>query len=65
MIDAEGMVKNAMPKTLTYKMKWIDWKVTLINLLMSQPGKNGVLLNYVVPDNFNPIARNNPNFLDD
>ena len=28
MIDAEGMEKNAMPKTFTDKMKWIDWKVT-------------------------------------
>ena len=31
MIDAEGMVNNAMSKTLTEKIKWIDWKVALIN----------------------------------
>ena len=28
MIDAEGMAKNAMPKTFTDNMQWIDWKVT-------------------------------------
>ena len=64
MIDAEGMAKNAMPETFTDKMNWIDWKVTLIKFLKSQPGRNGVSLNYVVRDNVNPIVRNKPNFLD-
>ena len=40
MIDAEVMAKNYMPKTVTEKMKWIYWKVTLINFLKSYPGSN-------------------------
>ena len=46
-------------------MKWIYWKVTLINFLKYHPGSNGVPLNNVVRDNFNQILRNKPNFLDD
>ena len=33
-------------KTFTEKMKWSDWKVTLLNFLKSQPGRNGVPLSY-------------------
>ena len=65
MLDAEGVLNNAMSKTFTDKMKLIYWKVTLINFLKYQPGRNEVPLNYVVHDNFKPIARNNPNFFDD
>ena len=65
MIDAKDMAKNAMPKTLTDKMKCIDWKVTLINFLKFHPGRNGFPLNYAVGDNVNPIVKNNSNFLDD
>ena len=65
MIDAEGMAKNTMPKTFADKMKWFEQKVTLINFLNSQTRRNGVPLNYVLCGNFNPIKRNNPNFLDD
>ena len=46
-------------------MEWINWKVMLINFLKSQPLRNGVPLNYVLHDNFNPIVRKNPNLLDD
>ena len=60
-IYAEGMAKNNMPKNFTYKMKWIDCKVMLINFLKYQTGKNGFPLNYVVCDNINPITRNNSN----
>ena len=65
MIYAEGMAKNAMPKTFTAKMKWIDCKVMSIKFLKYQPGSNRVLLNYVVRDNINLIISNNPDFLDD
>ena len=65
MIDAEGMAKNTMLKNFTAMMKWINWKVTLINFLKSQPGSNGVPLNYAAHDNVKPIVRNNPNFLND
>ena len=65
MIDCEGMEKNAMHKTFTDKMRWIDWKVMLINFLKYRPRRNGVPLNYVVRDNINPIGRNNPYFFDD
>ena len=64
-IDVVGMVKNSMPKTFNDKMNWVDWKFALINFLKSQPGRNLFTLNYVVHDNVNPIARNNPNLLDD
>ena len=46
-------------------MKWINWKVALINFLESHPGRNGFSINYVVCDNINPIVRNNPNLLAD
>ena len=65
MIDDDGMTNNTMHKAFTYKMMWIYRKVMLINFLKSHPGRNGVPLNYVLRDNANPIARNNPNFLDD
>ena len=65
MIDTESTEKNTMPKNFTEKMKWINWKVMLINFLKYQPGKNWVPLNYVVSDNVNPIVSNNPRFLDD
>ena len=55
--------KNDIPNTFTDKMKWIDGNSTLINFLKSQPGRNLFTLNYVVHDNVNPIARNNPNLL--
>ena len=64
MIDTEGMTKNAMPKAFTDKMNWIDYKVRFKKFLNSHTGMNGVLFNYSVRDNVNPIARNNPNLLD-
>ena len=65
MIDDEGMAMNTTPKTFTEKIKWMDWKVKLINLLKFHPGRNGVTLNHFVRDNVNPIISNKPNFLDD
>ena len=63
--DVSDMAKKTMPKPFTEKMKWADWKVTFINFLKTQPGRNGVPLNYVVRNNEGPINRNNVNFLDD
>ena len=54
-----------MPKTFTYKMKWIDWEVMLINFHVSHPIRNVFSLNYVVRDTINPIASNKPKFLYD
>ena len=65
MIGAKGVVKSDMTKTFTDKMKWIEWKVMLINFLKYQPVRNIVPLNYDVRDNVNPIVSNNPNVLDD
>ena len=65
MIDDDGTENNAIPKTFTDKTKWIDWKVTLIIFLNSQPRSNGVPINHVVYNNVKPIVRNNPNFLYD
>ena len=63
--DAPNMAKNSMPKNFTDKMEWTDWKSTLVNFLKSQPGRNGVPLNYVVRDNVAGVTRQNANFLDD
>jgi hypothetical protein len=63
--DAPGMLKSAMPKDFTEKIKWADWKGTFINFLKTQPGRHGVPLSYVVRDNDAALIRNNPNFLDD
>ena len=65
MDDAAGMAKTTMPKPFTDKMKWEDWKVTFINFLKTQHGRNGIPLNYIVRENVNTINRLNPNFLDD
>ena len=43
----------------------MDWKATLINSIKSQPGRNGVPLNYIIRDNVAAIVRTNTNFLDD
>ena len=64
MIYAEGMAKNAMPKTFTDKMKWINCNVKFIIFLKSHPGSNGFPIHYVVCDDVNPIVRNNPNLWD-
>ena len=64
--DAKNMLETALPKSFTEKMKWIDWKTTLIGFLCTQPGRNGVPLSYIVRDNANPITtRTNADFLDD
>ena len=56
------MAKNAMPKSFTENMEWVDWKSTLVNFMKSQPGRNGVNLNYVVRDNQVTFIRTNTNF---
>ena len=64
--DAKNMLKTALPKCFTEKMKWMDWKTTFIGFLRTQPGRNGVPLSYVICDNTNPITnRTNADFLDD
>lgn len=63
--EASNMAKSARLKNFTEKMKWMDWKLMLINFLRTQPGRNGVPLNYVIWDSKNPVIRNNVNFLDD
>ena len=57
------MAKSARPETFTEKMKWSDWKVTLLNFLKSQPGRNGVPLSYVIRDGTIAQPKTN-NFLD-
>ena len=48
MSDASDMAKSARPTTFTEKMKWSDWKVTLVNFLKSQLGCNGVPLREMI-----------------
>ena len=59
------MAKKSIKKNFTEKMEWLDWKATLINFLKSQPGSNGVPLNYVIRDNVSAFIQTNTNFLDD
>ena len=59
------MSDNAMPKIFTKKTEWMDWKSTLVHFLKSQPGRNGVPLNYVMSYNKSRITRPNATFLDD
>ena len=54
MTNSSDMAKSARPKNFTEKMKWSDWKATLINFLKSQPGRNGVPLDYVIRSDVNP-----------
>ena len=63
--DASSMIKNYMPKNFTGNMEFMEWKLTLINLLKYQPGRNGVPLNYVIRENIYAIVRTNTNFIDD
>ena len=63
--DASDMVKSARPKTFTEKIKWSDWKVTLLNFLKSQPGRNGVPLSYVIRSDNVPVQPTYANFLDE
>ena len=58
------MANNSMTKNFTEKMEWMDWKSTLINFLKSQPGRNGVPLNYVIRYNVAAIIQTNTNFID-
>ena len=59
------MAKSARPKSFTEKMKWSDWKSTLITFLKSQPGRNSVPLDYVIRSDVNLAAGNMVNFLQD
>ena len=63
--DTSTMANNDMPKSFTKKMDWMDWKAIIVNSLKSQPGRNGVPLNYFVGDNQGTVIRTNTNFLDD
>ena len=63
--DAANMEKNSIPKNFTENMEWMDWKATLINFLSSQPGRNGLPLNYVIRDNVVAIVRTNKHFIDE
>ena len=54
-----------MLKNFTEKIKWMDWKATLINFLKCQPGMSGVPLNYVISNNVAAIVQTNMNFIDD
>ena len=62
--NAKNISMNAMPKSSTKKMEWMDRKSTLVIFIKSQPGINGVPLNYVVRDNEATITRPNANFLE-
>ena len=63
--DASGMLKSAMPKNFTEKMKWDEWKNTLQSFFRTQPGRYGIPLSYVIRDNDLPLIRNNNDFLDE
>ena len=62
---AKKMVKTALPKQFSSKVKWIDWKDHFVNFLRTQPGRNGIPLSYVIRENELPIQRQNSEFLDD
>ena len=57
--------KNSIPKKFTENMEWMDCKATLFNFLKSQPGRNGVPLNYIIRDNVDAIVPTKAKFLDD
>ena len=59
------MANKSIPKNFTENMEWMYWKATVINFLKSQPGKNGVPLDYVIRDNVVAIVRTNTKFIDD
>ena len=61
---ASDKAKTSKPKQFTDQVKWIDWKDSFINFLRTQPGRNGIPLSYIVPDDEVPILRNNVQFLD-
>ena len=63
--DAVNMANKSMPNNFTENMERMEWKAKLINFLKSQPGRNGVPLNYVIRDNVFAIVRTNMNFLGD
>ena len=63
--DASDMAKSARPKMFAEKMKWSDWKVTLLNFLKSQPGRYGVPLSYVIRSDNLVIQNTYANFLDE
>ena len=65
MKDSKSTLETALPKTFTEKMKWNDWKTTLIGFLCTQPGRNGVPLSYIVRDNTTALIRTNADFLYD
>ena len=62
---AAEKARTAKRKQFDSKMKWIDWRDSLVNFLRTQPGRNGVPLIYIIRDNDQPIVQNNAQFLDD
>ena len=63
--EASDMAKTAKSKQLTQHMKWLDWIDSFVNFLLSQPGRNGVPLSYIMKSNIAPFIRINAHFLDD
>ena len=47
---------TALPKQFKGDSKWLDWKGSFINFLCTQPGRDGVPLNYIIRDDINPPA---------
>ena len=65
MDKADEKTKTAKPKQFSSKVKWEDWRDSLINFLHTQKGRNGVPLNYVIRESETAIIRDNIEFLDD
>ena len=63
--DASNMIKSALPKQFKEDTKWLDWRTSFEGFLRTQPGRNGIPLNYIIRDNEFPIYNANPSFLDD
>ena len=62
---ADEKAKTAKPKQFSSKVKWEDWRDSLINFLRTQKGRNGVPLSYVIRESELAIIRQNAEFLDD
>ena len=63
--DTANMANNFTPKNFTDDINWMECKAKIISLIKSQPGRNGVPLDYVSRDNVAAIVQTNTDFIDD
>ena len=57
--------ETAKSSCFTDKLKWEDWNPLFLNFLQCIPGRNGILLSYVVCSNPLPDLTPHVDFLDD